>query len=520
MHKPTQIALAVIAALTATTTAHAADLTVESDTTINNTATYSKVFVNDANLTIGTGGKITFSENSGFMLPGSSGTDATLTFDGGDINFANANARIVIGASSGSKGQIVVNGNSNVHATYLAVSGNAVAHPSGNVDILKIQTSAPAGEAYRRIVLCERWLTYTTKAPTRILFGGDGATLAVGGTNGDMFWTTANSSFVFEGENGTPICFGIGPWWSESATSKKLFSGNGKFQTKGDCEAVFYNHNANRDNSAYRRTFEIALSTNVIAWAHAGATVVSNNCSLKTTARFALPNGPQTGSIQLKGADSRAEPAIDLYGTTQLVNGLFDATPGFKGMVTNSLASAAMLIVGADGGDCDLKIGRVGGDVSFGKVGAGAATVVATNLPAVTVSGGSFIATGCNLKCGGLTQDGGAVGVVSGATFDLSGAAAGSDALSHIAVTDGAGGGTFRGATLAASGVIDLSTATPTAEGFGEDTLAVSFADCANPENIQNWTVRVNGAGGNSLGAKISGGNLRIGKTATVIMMR
>lgn len=508
-------ATVLFAAVAATSVwqASADNWTVASDTTLTaQTNTYGSVFVNNANLTIGAGGKITLTDK-GLYLPGEADSEATLTIaNGGNITLSGSSSTLYVGEIKG-KGHVVVTGNDTFNANKLVIGGSAVKDASGYYDFMRIQSRMRTDGDFSRVWV-NQWQTYANGV-ARVIFDGSEAAIVATGTS-SMFYPMANATFAFEGINGASVNFGVGQWYMNNNTTKKLLVGSNKFKTQGNCDVVFYNHNANGKLYA----FELAASTNQFLWTHTGKTIVSNVCMIKTTADYALPNGSQTGRMEFKGKSMESLPTIDLCGTTQLVNGLFDATPGFNGTVTNSSDTAATLIVGADGGDCDLKIGRVGGDVSFGKVGAGAATVVATNLPAVTVSGGSFIATGCNLKCGGLTQDGGAIGVASGATFDLSGAPAGSNVLSRIAVTDGAGGGTFRGATLAASGVIDLSTATPMAEGFGEATLAVSFADCANPENIQNWTVRVNGAGGNSLGAKISGGNLRIGKTATVIMMR
>lgn len=510
-------ATVLFAAVAATSAwlSRADDLTVTSNTAPTSPATYGNVYVNNGWLRLDGNSKITLTGN-GIYLPGEAGGNGLLDITNGGNLIYGSNSRIYVGENQG-PGKVNVRGNQDFNASRLIIGGSAVTDSAtGYVDFMKI-SGGPMSDGLPKRIYVGRWMNYARNKVARVLFDGSFAVIAVNSVDPtlSLLWADVNATIAFEGTNGAPVIFGNGSWWS-NVLSKNLLTGSGNFKTQGDCEVVFHNHNDNGDWYG----FTLNTSTNQLVWTHSGATVITNNCMIKTTADYALPNGSQTGRMEFKGRIARAIPAIDLCGTTQLVNGLYDATPGFNGTVTNSSVTAATLIVGADGGDCDLKIGRVGGDVSFGKVGAGAATVVATNLPAVTVSGGSFMVSGSNLSCGSLTQDGGAVGVVSGATFDLSGAAAGSDVLSHIAVTDGAGGGTFRGATLAASGVIDLSTATPTAEGFGEDTLAVSFADCANHENIQNWTVRVNGAGGNGLGAKISGGNLRIGKTATVIMMR
>lgn len=517
-----QNAAAIVAAAVATFSAWQAkadNLTVETYTTINSTVTYDYVYVSNTTLRIANGGKLKY--NNELVLPSAANTESTLYFTGtGNINNDDySSAPIVIGRFANSKGRINTNiGANDYNIMNVTIGGNAKKDSSGYIDFLRIGNGPMSGGHPGRIYV-NRWMNYAGDV-ARVRFDGENGAYSTIATKPvkstlPLLWADSSATYAFEGVNGANIVFGSGSWWN-SPTNKNFLTGSGKVRMQGACDVIFHNHNANGANYG----FEFRVSTNQLIWAHTGATIVSNNFTIKTTADYALPNGPQTGRIELKGLSSGALPVIDLCGTTQIANGIYDATPGSKGAITNSSETAATLVLGAHDQNCDLKIGRVFPGVTIKKTGSGVLTVVASSLPAVTVSGGSFMVSGSNLSCGSLTQDGGAVGVVSGATFDLSGAAAGSDVLSHIAVTDGAGGGTFRGATLAASGILDLTTANASAEAFGEDTLAVSFADCANPENIQNWTVRVNGAGGNSLGAKISGGNLRIGKTATVIVMR
>jgi hypothetical protein len=513
------VLFAAVAAVFAGWETRADNLTVETYTTINSTVTYDYVYVSNTTLRIGNGGSLKY--NNELVLGSAENTESTLYFTGtGNLNNdPYSSAPIIIGRFANSKGRIDTNiGANDYYIMRVTIGGNAKKDSSGYIDFLRIGNGPMSGGHPARIFV-NQWMNYASDVARVRFDGANGAfsTIASKPSKSELalLWADAKATYAFEGVNGANVVFGGGSWW-DSPINKNFLTGKGKVRTQGDCDVIFHNHNA--PGTYYG--FEFKVSTNQLIWAHTGATIVSNNFAIKTSTDYALPNGPQTGRIEFKGMNNNAAPVIDLCGTTQIANGIYDATPGSKGAITNSSETAATLVLGAHDQNCDLKIGQVFPGVTIKKAGSGVLTVVASSLPAVNTTGGSFIVSGSNLTCGSLAQDGGAVGVVSGATFDLSGAPAGSNVLSHIAVTDGAGGGTFRGATLAASGVIDLSTATPTAEGFGEDTLAVSFADCANPENIQNWTVRVNGAGGNSLGAKISGGNLRIGKTATVIMMR
>ena len=521
----TQNAAALVAAAVATFSAWQAkadDLTITSDTTPTSPATYENVYVNHSNLRIDGNGKITLTGN-GIYLPGVANGDGQLVIsNGGNLIFSGNDSQIYVGQYQG-PGKVIVGGKQDFTASRLTVGGKAVTNSTtGYVDFMQI-TGGPMTDGLPKRIYAGRWMNYAKNKVARVLFDGSYAVLAVNTTAPTLtlFWVDNGATFAFEGKNGAPVIFGNGSWWSKNQSgsvnviSKNLLSGDGKFKTQGDCDVIFHNHNWGGEWYG----FTLNASTNQLIWAHNGATVITNNFLLKTTVDYALPNGPQTGRIELSGKTTGAIPAIDLCGTTQIANGIYDATPGFKGAITNSSDTAATLVLGAHNQNCDLKIARVSNGVTIEKAGSGVLTVHASSLPAVNVSGGSFMVSGSNLSCGALAQSGGAVGVVSGRTFDLSGAPAGSDVLSHIAVTDGAGGGTFRGATLAADGVVELTTANPGADEYGSDVLQITFANCSNTENIKNWRVRVNGEGA-SLGASISGGALSIGKTATVILMR
>ncbi len=499
-----------MAAAAATLTCHAADLTVTQATNLTADASYGSVYVN-APLTL-TGARLTLT-GSGLYLPGENGVDASLTATGGGtLAFSGSSSKLFIGEIAG-KGRVTVQGEGDFSASKVTIGGSAVTHDTGYIDFLRIQSGPMANGDVARVYANE-WANF--KSAARVLFDGSFAMVAFRRGTDYLCWGQAGSSFVFEGINGADVMFGMSSWWSAPA-SKTLLHGGClcKFRTQGDCDVVFLT-----PDSSHKHAFVVNYSTNQVEWTHSGATVISNGCILRTTADYALPNGPQTGSIALRGMDARAVPVLDLCGTTQIANGVVDSLPAGAGTITNSSATAATLVLGAHNQDCDLVIGRVSQGVTIEKAGSGVLTVVATNLPSVNVTGGSFMVSGANLSCGALAQNGGAVGVISSATLDLSGAPAGSNALSHIAVTDGAGGGTFRGATLSATGMIDLVTSDVAADAFGPATLAVSFANCADTQNIQNWTVLVNGVGGTGLSATISGGSLRIRKTVTILYVR
>lgn len=511
--------IAAAIAISSAWQAKADNLTVETYTTINSTVTYDYVYVSNTTLRIANGGKLKF--NNELVLPSAANTESTLFLTGtGNINNDDySSAPIIIGRFANSKGRIDTNiGANDYYIMNVTIGGNAKKDSSGYIDFLRIGNGPMSGGHPGRIYV-NRWMNYASDVARVRFDGANGAysTIATKPVKSTLplLWADSSATYAFEGVNGANIVFGSGSWWN-SPTNKNFLTGSGKVRMQGACDVIFHNHNANGANYG----FEFRVSTNQLIWAHTGATIVSNNFTIKTTADYALPNGPQTGRIELKGLSSGALPVIDLCGTTQIANGIYDATPGSKGAITNSSETAATLVLGAHDQNCDLKIGRVFPGVTIKKTGSGVLTVVASSLPAVNTTGGSFMVSGSNLSCGSLAQDGGAVGVVSGATFDLSGAPAGSDVLSHIAVTDGAGGGTFKGAAIAASGILDLTTANASAEVFDAEALSVSFADCSSAENIKNWTVRINGVLAGNARAEIRGGALRISAKGTLVVFR
>lgn len=395
----------------------AAEWTVSEPTTLTENKSAGDIYVN-AELTLPEGKTLTIDSSKVLYLPGSAGFDATLKVEKGDVKYGNNSSKILIGQWGG-KGYIDVDGNYDFNAAWVSIGGNAVKSESGYVEMMRIANGAAAdGNWYR--VYCKKFHNYR-KEFARIRFDRPGGTLACSGTeNGWLFSGDAGSGFAFEGVNGADVIFGIGSWWTSSMEKYLLaFGSKSKFKTLGSCDVVFHNHN----NAEYK-AFIVAADTNQYIWAHSGKTIVSNGCVLKVTADYALPNGAQTGILEFRGKanESRVRPVIDLMGTTQIVNGINDATSHTTGAVTNGAATTAALVFGAHGEDTLLKVGNLYENIEIKKTGGGSMRVEGTafhgnditieggvltlangsagvNAGAVAVNAGKLVIDGCTLDC-------------------------------------------------------------------------------------------------------------------------
>jgi hypothetical protein len=83
------------------------------------------------------------------------------------------------------------------------------------------------------------------------------------------------------------------------------------------------------------------------------------------------------------------------------------------------------------------------------------------------------------------------VKVASGATLDASGVAGG-QTLSRLTIDMTTGGGTIRGVTIAANGVLDLVNI-PEGVTLHDITLPATFLDVTDGSNFTSWTILVDG---------------------------
>ena len=405
----------------------AAEWTIDEPTTLAENMSAGPINVN-AELTLPEGKTLTLTSGQNMYLPGSEGLSVTLKVEKGVMSYGNANSKIAIGEKKNSSGFIDVDGNYDFYASYGWIGGNMVVK-DGYADIMRIANGQTGGNWYR--VYIKSWYNYCRNNNfVRIFFDKPGGTIAFSGTESTyMFDGQSNSGFAFEGINGADITFGIGSWWTTSK-EKSLLSPNRasptKFKTMGQCDAVFHNH-----NDAEYRAIIINYDTNTFVWAHSGKTIVSNGCVLRTTASYALPNGPQTGIMEFRGKanNTSVRPVIDLMGTTQIVNGIGDTTYRTTGAITNGAAESATLIFGVRNENTSLTVGNLYANVGVRKAGTGSFAITKTvfhgndlmveggvttisncgskvSVGAVSITGGTLVVDGCTLDCTSIETSG------------------------------------------------------------------------------------------------------------------
>ncbi|MBQ7666560.1 MAG: hypothetical protein IJS46_01015, partial [Kiritimatiellae bacterium] len=394
----TAAALAAACALALPSASPAADLTVDTATDYTGSgSSYDNIYLN-ADFSLGTDetrGAFTLNNGKKIFLPGTDNGSATFTFRNGQMATGNATSGFNIGYGTGGHtggGLIVVsnidsyNGGQKMSKLGLVQIGDKATASGGQVDFLRIdagllEVSGTQNGSWRRAGVSKIANYRTDSVPARILLTGAGGALCPNQNQASQFFLcdAAGSVTAVEGD-GADIVFMTGQWLENSGkTMTKVIplidtASAGILRFQGDCDVVFHNHNAGTAADDAQYGFSLGLGTNHVVWAQTGDIVVSNACTLLTAADYALPNGAQTARVVFRDKDGTSEPALDLCGTTQRANGVVSeiaASGALRGVVTNSSAAAATHVLGADGADCALKVGRVCGGVTVRKAGAG-----------------------------------------------------------------------------------------------------------------------------------------------------
>lgn len=484
-------------------TLSAADLTVDSPLVIAGSQSYDNVYAN-ANITLGTdveNGTLNIAQGKLIYLPGSDGHDVSFTYRKGSIMPGNNRAGYSIGKYSG-RGGIVVEAANAVELGRIQIESSAT--PEGDyVDFLTIGNGTASSGHFYPTRVTKILNNGTTTA--RIRFSENGGALVPSSLfDGAYFYCAKEDGrIVLEGQ-GSDIRFLNGSWYNTSKTAMLVQSGSypsvGKIETQGECDVVFYNH-----SSGANYTFELAQSTNNFVWAHSGSTVISNACVLKVSADYALPNGPQTGSIRLTAYDAKSNPSVDLCGTTQIINGI--TTVGSMGEVTNSQNRAAMLILGAHDEDGTLDVPSMGSRITVKKIGTGELTVrrvkteamivdggrvkvmSRTEVGDLDVSGGVLCANGTTVKCTTrLVAAGGALSVRNGGVIDDADLADSAVSIAGLEVdVNESTDGRIEKFVPAAGGKLMLTGVA----GEPPKVLPVKFGSVVGGSNLATWSVYV-----------------------------
>lgn len=423
---------------------HNTALTISGAVTVNMDATSTKYYVY--------GGTPEAPVNSSIVLAPNDGDDALLTIIRGSMWGRYNNSMyspLYFGtASVKSKARLVVGPKCSSEVDFSSLEFRAGLQPQNAdddvIDAVTIDHGATLW-AWRMV--------QNNSKPVRVTFTNSLGTAANssrgmfrGFYNGDMFRCCVpggdivlrGSGYYDKGVTNAPIVLST-HGGNTSSVYKKLFADGDSYRracirTEGDCDFVF--DPASAGGAATYPVWHDFNATNFI-WNHTGDFIVPNtgyyNVGIRTSVSGVLPHGPQTGIVRVNAnAASAQKQFIDIYGTTQSVNGLM-LTGGAQ--LTNLSAKAALLLLGEGDVNATLSTGTgVAPSVAFRKVGTGT----------LTMSGSSTLAK-LNVEEGELHVKGSAtvsdLAVATGPIMLETGASLVCDTLAYtgrVSVADGA----------------------------------------------------------------------------------
>ena len=287
--------------------------------------------------------------------------------------------------------------------------------------------------------------TYTKRS----LFSAAGSVLHLEGMNGndiDLFFSYTGNQPLYLLQD-----------WSVGNTSPRL-----AFQ--GDCDVVL---DANQYAALHMQTYgsnvgdKLATGGGTVVWNQTGDLVLKNYILMTLDGDMMLPSGAQTGGVVLDGSGA----VLDFNGRRAAVNSITVT----HGLVTNSAATAATLVLGLDNADenlSDIVKANLNGVFNYEKAGSGTLTIDKGNYGTLTVADGAvaFAATpGTAITVDSLVVNSATMGtlVVDGVALTV-GTASGSALGGVMVVTRNGGtfscgtwgsssGGTLRNPDLAAT---------------------------------------------------------------------
>ena len=196
----------------------------------------------------------------------------------------------------------------------------------------------------------------------------------------------------------------------------RLIYGGGLLKTSGDGDVVIFELGYTEGSNKVKLPIYCDADGR-IEWGHKGDLRLEQGGILQPRNDDVLPFGAGTGIVSLKGTDEHIYPEIDLYGTSQKVNGLVTTGAAF---VSNRVATAATLVLG----DSDYVGGRLSARI-FGTVkvavrGENAnVTIDGTTAPELSVEEGTATVNG-DTAIDSVTVADGSLLVVDGAVLTCS----------------------------------------------------------------------------------------------------
>ena len=232
-------------------------------------------------------------------------------------------------------------------------------------------------------------LNLNCQFPSAVRFQGGKLRFNGYGGNYPLFVCASGGAIHLCGEDGNDIKFDF----NNNHSSQKLYflqkysSTATSLVFEGNCDVTMSGNAATPlDMQVYGFSAgdKLAEGYGSVSWNQTGDLVLKNNIWMTLGGDMMLPYGAQTGGVKLDAATAR----LDFNGRRAAVN----AITVTQGLVTNSSATAATLVLGLDNGNANISEivkADLKGDFNYEKAGSGTLTIDKGNYGTLKVSGGA-----------------------------------------------------------------------------------------------------------------------------------
>lgn len=408
------------------------DLIVNAPTTLSSTADYHNAEIH-ANLTVDsaasvavTGDVVTVGSEVGespvisisgkaslltqYLKAGGQGGNSSHWFwPATEIGANGGTARFVVSDSAGLTHTSVKDQPTNYRPTTglglwlggVRVSANAAVNNAEDdtIDLLELNKDGYAD------IAC---LTNDNAKTVRILFNGGKLRMHYAGTRGSIVnYCPSGKTVEYKSVDGNDI------YLYKNYYAPRLIYGGGTLKTSGDGDVVIYEEGYTEgSNKSQQRIYRDADGQ--IEWGHKGDFRLVWGGVLQPRADDVLPYGPNTGIVHVEGTNEIIYPEIDLYGTSQKMNGLITTGAAY---VSNRVSTAASVVLGSGDYEGAVLNARIFGNVTVVKEGSEELSVKSTVAPALSVTSGTVTFVEGDSDFGAVTVAPGAKLVIDGVTL-------------------------------------------------------------------------------------------------------
>lgn len=318
----------------------AADMTVDTPTTVNtDVGNVDNLYVRDI-LTISSGGNLQIRTSAAFGIE--DGDVAGLVVNGPGNISSGGSVRMTFGKSLASPAiDLDGVGWGRVFPYNMDIAADATA--SGDeINFMRLRNHANAIAAFME-------MKNLNAKPAIVNFENGGLAMSHSGKNGFVLPASGNR-IILRSVDSNPIRLLFSSWSNNSSWQMPYSANAGTVETQGAGDVVFSGATgqATQGGTVF---FNVPYNDTRLVWNHTGD-IVFTNAIVKTTCDNALPysdTAPRTlrfGLVEGTSVSATQYSGIDLNGHTSKVGNLFMGEGTF---VTNSSATAGTLVLGADG---------------------------------------------------------------------------------------------------------------------------------------------------------------------------